>query len=454
MSHATVVAATLPSINGSYASLPVVIPELTPSANISAIARASGRRRRDNGSRGLGCITWRQTAGCMADGPLEPDFDAACNVTIVAGRSGFCLCEGHQRAASVDCGHRPHSCDAACRQQRQRLLVREDDRILDDAQVVSALGYSALMAFGDRAAAAALSHRMLRLAADGHGSPGLATQDAVGITMSTGKGKVKSRGKGKGRRRWRGTSAGADTGTDMGLVPLLLYQTIDRLDRSGVGGVWRASEAAQSHLRYTLHDDVVGQQYLNRSWGPRFARAFGQLALGPIRSDFLRLAYVAEHGGFYADADLCPGANGTLSRLRAFGAPLVIVRSAFGGELLNAFFGATPRHPALQPLVWAALRHIERGDRGYSKLAPTAVAGPQLMGPLLHAHPQLALNENMTGTAYHPEDPGLQLVSCAGLIKDWEKWQSRPGFWHRKEASRYEYARAPIVETKWTDTAR
>jgi hypothetical protein len=55
----------------------------------------------------------------------------------------------------------------------------------------------------------------------------------------------------------------------------------------------------------------------------------------------------------------------------------VLTKSAFSGEVLNAFFGAAPRHPALQPLVWAALHIIESAHHGYGKkLGPTAVAGP------------------------------------------------------------------------------
>lgn len=215
-----------------------------------------------------------------------------------------------------------------------------------------------------------------------------------------------------------------------------------------MGEGWKASEPG---LQYVLHDDVLGQRYLNASWGPRFARAFGQLALGPIRSDFLRLAYIAEHGGFYADADVCPMGNATLAQLRDLGAPLVIVASQFNGELLNAFFGAVPRHPDLQPLVWAALHHIEAGGREYKNLGATAVAGPMLMGSLLHARPKVVLQENTTGTAYLPKAPELKLGSCAGLAKSWSSWWGVGVGWHRATPVQYEYAQRPVVEKKWSE---
>jgi hypothetical protein len=38
-----------------------------------------------------------------------------------------------------------------------------------------------------------------------------------------------------------------------------------------------------------------------------------------------------------------------------------------------------PRHPDLQPLVWAALYHVEAAVRGYDRLGATAVAGLRLV---------------------------------------------------------------------------
>jgi len=189
--------------------------------------------------------------------------------------------------------------------------------VLEDAPTVRALAYTALMAFDDRAAALSLAFGGGRRRRDASQRPPArpsSRSDAAGVA---------------------------------GRIPVTLYQTIDKLDRPGIGLRWEESEPLG--LRRVLHDDVLGQQYLNASWGPRFARAYGQISLGPIRGDFLRLAYIAEHGGFYADADVCPVHNSTLSRLAASGAPLVIVASMFSGELLNAFFGRCIRRRAAPP---------------------------------------------------------------------------------------------------------
>ena len=260
-------------------------------------SRASDVIRRPDSA----CVAWRQSTFCRWDGPREEAADEPCNATISTGRSGYCHCRRHRHVARFDCGHPPLRCDQAC-------------AVLEDAPTVRALAYSALMAFDDRAAALSLAF-------------------------------------GGGRRRRDASqrpparpSSRSDAAGGAGRIPLTLYQTIDKLDRPGIGLRWEESEPLG--LRRVLHDDVLGQQYLNASWGPRFARAYGQISLGPIRGDFLRLAYIAEHGGFYADADVCPVHNSTLSRLAASGAPLVIVASMFSGELLNAFFGAVPPRPA------------------------------------------------------------------------------------------------------------
>ena len=54
---------------------------------------------------GLSCLAWRQTLGCDPAGPLESGKSAGCNALIRQGRSGYCECEGGQRADGVGCEH-------------------------------------------------------------------------------------------------------------------------------------------------------------------------------------------------------------------------------------------------------------------------------------------------------------------------------------------------------------
>ena len=130
-----------------------------------------------------------------------------------------------------------------------------------------------------------------------------------------------------------------------GPVPLHLLLISDQGRQEETAARW---QQANPGLQVTAMDMCDGAKYLSESpfWGEQYASAFRRIRYAAIKSDLLRIAYLAEHGGFYADADVCPVYNSTLSRLAASGAPLVIVASMFSGELLNAFFGAVPPRPA------------------------------------------------------------------------------------------------------------
>lgn len=73
----------------------------------------------------------------------------------------------------------------------------------------------------------------------------------------------------------------------------------------------------------------------------------------PPRSDFLRLCFLAEHGGFYVDMDEYPGER-SLTELIAMGKPLILANNTASKRDLrvyNAFIGAVPHHPALVSLA-------------------------------------------------------------------------------------------------------
>ena len=66
-----------------------------------------------------GCVKWRQTGECSAEGPREIGSDKDCNVEI-QWKSGFCECTNGRKEMSKGC-ERPHyygyeftTCDEAC----------------------------------------------------------------------------------------------------------------------------------------------------------------------------------------------------------------------------------------------------------------------------------------------------------------------------------------------------
>ena len=46
----------------------------------------------------LKCVSWRQTRDCNPNGIRDETLDAACDVWIGTGASGYCECDGGQRA--------------------------------------------------------------------------------------------------------------------------------------------------------------------------------------------------------------------------------------------------------------------------------------------------------------------------------------------------------------------
>ena len=66
---------------------------------------------------GLGCVGWRQTGGCAADGPRESDADKGCETRILSKWSGYCECENGTTTHAVGCLHADFTCATACEQQ-------------------------------------------------------------------------------------------------------------------------------------------------------------------------------------------------------------------------------------------------------------------------------------------------------------------------------------------------
>lgn len=66
-------------------------------------------------TRGTGaCTAWRSTLQCNPSGPRDPTQDKSCQQVITAEESGFCECGGFVQFATVDCQHRPFTCEVMC----------------------------------------------------------------------------------------------------------------------------------------------------------------------------------------------------------------------------------------------------------------------------------------------------------------------------------------------------
>lgn len=66
-------------------------------------------------TRGSGsCTAWRRTLGCNPSGPRDVKKDKKCNEVITSDESGFCECGDFAQFATVDCNHRPFTCEVMC----------------------------------------------------------------------------------------------------------------------------------------------------------------------------------------------------------------------------------------------------------------------------------------------------------------------------------------------------
>jgi len=65
--------------------------------------------------RGTGaCTAWRRTLQCNPSGPRDPTQDKGCQQVVTADESGFCECGDFVQFATVDCEHRPFTCEVMC----------------------------------------------------------------------------------------------------------------------------------------------------------------------------------------------------------------------------------------------------------------------------------------------------------------------------------------------------
>ena len=92
-------------------------------------------------------------------------------------------------------------------------------------------------------------------------------------------------------------------------IPLRLLQTGTGPMDSARAAEWSSSNPG---LEYVFLDEDDGAKYFRKEWSTRHAAAYCSLRAGPARAAFLRLHYVAQHGGWYADTALVPGPRSLL----------------------------------------------------------------------------------------------------------------------------------------------
>ena len=240
-----------------------------------------------------------------------------------------------------------------------------------------------------------------------------------------------------------GAEVSADATAEM--IPNTLMQSDKEPPSAESIAPWTRSTG----LNVTFLDDCAGERYLESAWGSRFVSAFRSLRSGAFKCDFLRLAYIADRGGFYADTDSC-AADVTLETLRQraarSNASLILTESYWkpNGKRFNfnGFFAARPKHAALIRLAHMAVDNIEqRLGANFSAKSPApgfcdcatgccamAIAGPALMHHLFKEPDTLVLPEVDRGEVFDPASKRTVLTKCkkdATKAVYWEKQFAR-----------------------------
>ena len=111
---------------------------------------------------------------------------------------------------------------------------------------------------------------------------------------------------------------------------------------------------------YQLFDEASAAVFLRDNHAPRTMAAFRRSGNPAQQADIFRLAYLASHGGFYADCDdRCSTGLDSFIPARA---SFVSYQEEYG-TLGNNFIGATANHPVICRALDMAVEAVNRDDR-------------------------------------------------------------------------------------------
>ncbi len=119
---------------------------------------------------------------------------------------------------------------------------------------------------------------------------------------------------------------------------------------------WPAHNPQHRVVRF---DDAAAQRFLAERLPEDVLRAYRHVREPAQQADLFRLAWLAEHGGVYADAD--DRCIAKLATILPEHAELVLFQEELG-TVANDFIAARPGHPLLRRALTLAVTAINRGD--------------------------------------------------------------------------------------------
>jgi tetratricopeptide (TPR) repeat protein len=182
-------------------------------------------------------------------------------------------------------------------------------------------------------------------------------------------------------------------------------------------------------FEHVVFSDTSATAYLATNAAPDVARAYRRAKHPAQRADLFRLAYLAQEGGFYADADDRRVAS--FDALAPKGATFVGYQEDYG-TLANNFLAAVPDHPVIQRALKMAVAAVNRGDadsmwlstgpglltRAFAQVVAESGAGTWLERAMIRElHEIQALVEIHCPTAYKRTDRHWSHAAKGGSAK-------------------------------------
>jgi mannosyltransferase OCH1-like enzyme len=163
-----------------------------------------------------------------------------------------------------------------------------------------------------------------------------------------------------------------------GLIPRAIVQFWDKpeppADVAALIDGWRTNTPGYEHR---LFNDITARQFIGECYGQNAASIYDMIEHVAGKSDLFRLAWIAEHGGIYIDADdRCVGDVGLLLPATS---DLVLNWSPGPPPCVNNWFvAARPKHPVILHMLAEALSLVPAVAARGLRLAPWIVTGPGL----------------------------------------------------------------------------
>jgi mannosyltransferase OCH1-like enzyme len=160
-------------------------------------------------------------------------------------------------------------------------------------------------------------------------------------------------------------------------IPRRIVQYWDaRVPPTNVSSAMQSWPELNPGFEHRLFDDARARAFIDASYPTDVLRAYVRAQVPAQKADLLRLAYLVQEGGFYADADdRCVGPIEPILRPDAS----LIASQDIHGAINNSFLGAAAGDPIIRAALDLAVQSINRGDHEIVWLS----SGPGLMSRVL-----------------------------------------------------------------------